>query len=94
MTNTLANFANQLEALMAGQTTSEKLRQTYPADALGEPGPAIWRALERFIEDASRRADDADYAHMQLAQMRSLIRLLENGGDASEFATITFQDDR
>lgn len=89
---TLANLANDLEGLMAGKITGDKLRAKYPAEAMGERGPIIWQALERFIGDGSRRAKDASYAHMQLSQMRTLIHLLGNDGTTEAFAEVTFQD--
>ena len=92
MQATFEKLANDLEGLMAGRISAEDLRTKYPVEAMGDRGQSIWRGLERFIGDRDRRTGDADYAHMQLSQMRTLIRLLGNDGTAEDFAAITFQD--
>ena len=85
MSRALPQLASDLEGMLARRKSADELRSLHPRDELGAISEVIWGHLEHFIAAEEIRAEDADYANMQISEMRKLIRLLESGGSKSEF---------
>ena len=86
----MTEFAYDLVAVIAGRKTSDELRENHPRDEYGEISEVIWGNLEHYFADVDIREKDSDYAHMQIAEIRKLVNLLESGGSLEEFSAITF----
>ena len=90
MIKPMAEFASDLEAVIAGRVSVAELRENHPYSEFGNISDIIWANLEHYFSDSKLREKDPEYAHMQIGEMRKLIRLLESGGSLEDFSVITF----
>jgi len=86
----MTEFAADLESKVAGRISVEKLQEIHPRDEFGKVSKIIWGNLDRYFSDSDAREKDSQYAHMQIGEMRKLVKLMETGGSLEDFSAITF----
>lgn len=86
--NSMLEFANDLEKLFRGQTTESDIRGKYSMSH-DKDIEAIMAYVEHFLSDFDIREKDATYRQMQETAMQKLILALRSG-DLNSAMNITF----